>query len=300
MNILQYEALVKTLEYGTLSKAAEEMGYTQSGLSRMINSLEEQMGLQLVERDRAGVRLTPEGEVVMPYIRGVLYAQKSLNEAVGQINGRQLGLVRIGTFNSASAQWLPGMIKEFSETHPEVKFELIHGTDQETTSLTENGRVDMTFTDYPTRSSLQEDFLISDPLVCIFSANDPNANRKSITLKELESLPYVALNEGVDDEITRILTASKTELNARFVESDDHAVVAMVEQGLGTSLMSEMMLQGFNANIVHVPLDPPAFRKVGIACRDKQKLSLAAAAFYEHVKNWIERHYPEERRVPIE
>ena len=300
MNVLQYEALVKTLECGTLSKAAEEMGYTQSGLSRMINSMEEQLGLKLVERDRAGVRLTPEGEIIMPYIRGVLYAQKSLDEAVGQIKGRQLGLVRIGTFNSASAQWLPGMIKEFSEEHPDVRFELIHGTDEETSGLTESGRLDLTFTDYPTKYALQEDFLISDPIVCIFSADDPNANRESISLRELESLPYVALNEGVDDEITRILAASKTELNARFVESDDHAVVAMVEQGLGTSLMSEMMLQGFNANVKQVPLDPPAYRKLGIACRDKKRLSLAAAAFMEHIKNWVERHYPEERRVPIE
>ena len=132
------------------------------------------------------------------------------------------------------------------------------------------------------------------------TADDPNGNRKSISLQELEDLPYVALNEGVDDEITRILAASKTELNARFVESDDHAVVAMVEQGLGTSLMSEMMLQGFKANVKQVPLDPPAYRKLGIACRDKKRLSLAAAAFMEHVKNWIAKHYPEERRVPIE
>ena len=300
MNVLQYEALVKTLECRTLSKAAEEMGYPQSGLSRMINSWEEQLGLKLVERDRAGVRLTPEGEIIMPYIRGVLYAQNSLDEAVGQIKGRQLGLVRIGTFNSASAQWLPGMIKEFSESHPDVRFELIHGTDEETSSLTESGRLDLTFTDYPTKYALQEDFLISDPRVCIFAADDPNANRKSISFQELEDLPYVALNEGVDDEITRILAASKTELNARFVESDDHAVVAMVEQGLGTSLMSEMMLQGFKANVKQVPLDPPAYRKLGIACRDKKRLSLAAAAFMEHVKNWIAKHYPEERRVPIE
>lgn len=300
MNVLQYEALVKTLECGTLSKAAEEMGYTQSGLSRMINSMEEQLGIKLLERDRGGVRLTPEGEIVMPYIQGVLYAQKSLDEAVGQINGRQLGLVRIGTFNSASAQWLPGMIKEFNDKYPDVRFELIHGTDEVTSGLTENGRLDLTFTDYPTKYSLQEDFLISDPIVCIFASDDPNAGRKSISLKELESLPYVELNEGVDDEITRILAVNKIELNARFVESDDHAVVAMVEQGLGTSLMSEMMLQGFDAKVTQVPLDPPAYRKLGIACKDRERLSLAAAAFMEHVKSWIERHYPEERRVPIE
>ena len=109
----------------------------------------------------------------------------------------------------------------------------------------------------------------------------------------------MALNEGVDDEITRILSVNKIDLNARFVESDDHAVVAMVEQGLGTSLMSEMMLQGFKENVTQVPLDPPAYRKLGIACRDKDKLSLAASAFMEHVKRWVAAHYPEERQVPL-
>ena len=299
MNIVNYEALIKTLECGTLSKAAEEMGYTQSGLSRMINTLEEQFEMRILERDRAGVRLTPEGEILLPDIRNVVYAQKKLDETVNQINGLHRGLVRMGTFNSASAQWLPSIIKEFTEIYPDVHFELIHGTDEETSSLVESGRLELAFTDYPTRSTLQEDFLVSDPIVCIFSSDDPNARRKSIKLKELEAMPYVALNEGVDDEITRILAVNEIELNARFIESDDHAVVAMVEQGLGTSLMSEMMLQGFDAKIARVPLDPPAYRKLGIACKDKDKLSLAAATFMEHIKRWIEEHYPAERRVPL-
>lgn len=296
MNIVVYEALVKTLEYGTLSKTAEAMGYTQSGLSRMINSLEEHMNIKLLERDRGGVRLTSEGEIVMPYIRDVLHAQRSLDEAVGQINGRQMGLIRIGTFNSASAQWLPGMIKEFGNDHPDVRFELVHGTDEITSTLTESGRLDLTFTDYPTKYDLQEEFLIKDPIVCIFAADDENAKRKSIKLEDLKALPYVALNEGVDDEITRILEVNKIDLNAKFVESDDHAVVAMVEQGLGTSLMSEMMLRGFDADVVKVPLDPPAYRKIGVACRDRDKLSLAASAFMSHVKKWIEKNYSEDQR----
>ena len=130
MNILQYTALIKTLERGTLSKAAEELGYTQSGLSRMINSLEEEMGIKVIERDRNGVRLTPEGEILVPYIRGVISAQSSLEQAAGKIKGMHLGLIRVGTFNSASAQWLPKIIKEFTDMYPDVKFELIHGTDE--------------------------------------------------------------------------------------------------------------------------------------------------------------------------
>ena len=294
MNFLQYEALVKTLECGTLSKAAEELGYTQSGLSRMINSMEEDTGFRIIERDRSGVRLTPEGETLMPYIRSAILAQRNVEQAVGEINGKYRGLIRIGTFNSASAQWLPGMIKEFTEKYPEVRFELIHGTDEITRKLAETGRVDLTFTDYPTKADLDEEFLIRDPIVAIFAKDDPMATRKSISLKELETLPYIALNEGVDDEITRLLTINKVELNPRFTESNDHAVLAMVEQGLGTSLMSKMMLRGFNADIAMVPLNPPAYRKLGIGCRDRKKLSLAADTFWNIAKDWISRHYPKE------
>lgn len=291
MNIINYEAILKTLECGTLSKAAEELGYTQSGLSRMINSMEDELGVRLIDRGRAGVRLTSEGEILIPYIRDVIQAQHNLDQAVSNVNGLKQGLVRIGTFNSASAQWLPGMIKEFTESYPDVRFELIHGTDEVTRNLAESGRVDMTFTDYPTKADIEEEFLISDPIVAIFAADDPHAKLESITLKQLEELPYIALNEGVDDEITRILTINNIELNPRFTESDDHAVVAMVEQGLGTSLMSEMMLQGFKANIAMVPLDPPADRKLGLGYRDKQHLSIAADAFREHIKSWIKKNY---------
>ncbi len=231
---MQFRTLLKVLECGTLSRAAEELGYSQSGLSRMINSMEEDLGIRIIERDRAGVRLTTEGEILIPYIRDIVSAQNNLNQAVADVNGLRMGLIRIGTFNSASAQWLPGMIKEFTEKYPDVRFELIHGTDEYTRNLAETGRVDLTFTDYPTKADIQEEFLISDPIVAIFASDDPHASLESITLQELAELPYVELNEGVDDEITRLLTVNDIELSPRFVESDDHAVVAMVEQGLGT------------------------------------------------------------------
>ena len=82
----------------------------------------------------------------------------------------------------------------------------------------------------------------------------------------LPELPYIALNEGVEDEITAILNQNRIEPDARFMESDDHAVIAMVEQGLGTSLMSMMMLEGFSRKIKAVPLEPPGYRDLGIAC----------------------------------
>ena len=66
MNVSQYEALLKALETGTLSQAAEELGYSQSGLTRALNALEEQFGFRILRRDRSGVQLTAEGQLVLP------------------------------------------------------------------------------------------------------------------------------------------------------------------------------------------------------------------------------------------
>ena len=140
---------------------------------------------------------------------------------------------------------------------------------------------------YPSKLDLDDTFLYRDPIVSIFAEDDPHASMDTFPISMLPELPYIALNEGVEDEITAILNQNRIQPDARFVESDDHAVIAMVEQGLGISLMSMMMLQGFDRRIAAVPLDPPGHRDLGIACRDRRLLSAAASRFYDYACNWV-------------
>lgn len=72
-------------------------------------------------RGRSGVQLTTEGELLLPYIRTVLHDQRRLSERIGEINGLREGLIRVGTFNSVSSQWLPGMIKRFQAQYPAIR-----------------------------------------------------------------------------------------------------------------------------------------------------------------------------------
>ena len=289
MNTAPYQALVCALESGTLTQAAEQLGYTQSGLTKMLNALERELGFRLLIRDRHGVRLTSEGELLLPLVRTLLNDQQRLDRAVGEIKALRRGRISIGTFNSVSAQWLPGMIREFSARYPQIRFELLHGTNDQIVEWVRSSRLDLGFTKYGSAPDLEDTFLMRDPIVAVFSADDPNAARRSIPLRELAKLPYVALNEGVDDEITDVLKKNNVALHPSFVESDDHAVLAMVEQGLGTSLMSQMMIQGFSHRVAAVPLSPPHYRELGIACRSSRLLSAAAAAFLRHAVDWVAR-----------
>ena len=100
MNIQKHMAFVKTVEYGSFTKAAEILNYSQSGISRMINDLEKDWNVTLLERGKAGVKLTSDGLRLLPYAKNVCSEYEKLLMQVDEINGLQSGLIRIGTFRA--------------------------------------------------------------------------------------------------------------------------------------------------------------------------------------------------------
>lgn len=127
MDIQKYQAFLKTIEYGSITKAAEVLSYSQSGVSRMIQEVEKELGLPLLERGRGGVRLTSEGIKLLPQIKALCDAYQSLQQQANDLKGLETGLIRIGTFSSAATHWLPNIIKEFQKNHPNIEYELLLG-----------------------------------------------------------------------------------------------------------------------------------------------------------------------------
>lgn len=123
----RYKALQKIVSLGSFSKAAEEMGYSQSAMSQMIASLEKELGTRLIHRSRYGIELTLEGRELYPKIEQLLTAYQAVLEKNDEIRGLETGTVRMGTITSISAHWLPDIIKEFQEHYPQVEFVIHQG-----------------------------------------------------------------------------------------------------------------------------------------------------------------------------
>ena len=115
MNILKYMAFIKTVEYGSFTKAAEMLNYSQSGISRMINDLEKEWKITLLERNRSGVRLTSDGSRLLPYAKSLCREYQKLQMQVEDLHGLQSGIIRIGTFSSVATHWLPNIIRAFQK-----------------------------------------------------------------------------------------------------------------------------------------------------------------------------------------
>ena len=125
--IAKARALMSAVEMGSLKAAAEALGCTQSAVSHMIASLEKELGFRLLRRARSGVKLTDEGERLLPFVRALLSADEQLRQSAASIRGLDQGTVRIGAFTSVAVHWLPPVLKEFQRDYPNVEFKLLNG-----------------------------------------------------------------------------------------------------------------------------------------------------------------------------
>lgn len=284
MNIQKYMAFVKTVEYGSFTKAAEILHYSQSGISRMINDLEKEWNIILLERGKSGVKLTSDGTVLLPHARSVCTEYEKLQMEVDGLNGLQSGLIRIGTFSSVATHWLPNIIREFQKAYPNIDYELLLGDYTEIEEWILNGRVDCGFLRLPANSEFETIFLEQDRLLAILPENHSLAQLEKIPAAALCDEPFMLLEKGAKAEIAEIFERRGLIPNVHFTTWDDYAVMSMVESGLGVSILPELILKRTPYRIVARELDIPAYRKIGIAVRNKKTASLAVKQFLNYLQ----------------
>lgn len=284
MNIQKFMAFVKTVEYGSFTKAAEVLNYSQSGISRMISDLEKDWKVTLLERGKAGVKLTSDGVRLLPYAKSVCSEYEKLFMQVEEINGLQSGLIRIGTFSSVATHWLPNIIKRFQEDYPNIDYELLLGDYTEIEEWISDGRVDCGFLRLPVHTDLETIFLEQDKLLAILPENHPLAKSEKISVASLCNEPFMLLEKGAKAEISEIFERCGFTPNTHFTTWDDYAVMSMVENGLGVSILPQLILKRIPYNIVAKELDVPAYRNIGLAMRNRKTASLAVKRFLDYLK----------------
>ncbi len=284
MNIQKYMALIKTVEYGSFTRAAEALSYSQSGISRMIHDLEKEWNVTLLERGRAGVRLTSDGLKLLPYAKNVCTEYMKLQMQVDELNGLQSGLIRIGTFSSVATHWLPNIIKEFQKDFPNIDYELLLGDYTEIEEWILEGRVDCGFLRLPAHPDLETVFLEQDRLLVILPESHPLANCGRFPVPALCDDPFMLLEKGAKAEISEIFERCGLTPKVHFTTWDDYAIMSMVESGLGISILPELILKRTPYHIVAKELEIPAYRSIGLALRDKKSASLAVKRFLDYLR----------------
>ena len=276
-------AFVKSVEYGSFTRAADALNYTQSGISRMINDLESEWGISLFERGRMGISLTPEGLKLLPQLQRICNEHEILMTQIDELQNLQTGIIRIGTFSSVATHWLPNMIKFFKQDYPGIDFELLLGDYTEIENWILEGRVDFGFLRLPANKQLETVFLEQDRLLVVLPQDHPLAKSDTFPIDDLLNSPFMLLEKGAKAEISEIFEKHQISPQISFTTWDDYAIMSMVENGLGISILPELILNRIPYRLVSKELEVPAYRNIGIAMREQKFLSLSAKSFLEYL-----------------
>lgn len=283
MDINKYKIFLRAVDSGSFSKVAEETGYTPSGIVHMMNTLESEMGFPLLVRSRRGVRLTPDGERVVPILRHLVKWEEQLNQVSSDICGSVTGSITVGSYYSIAVNWLPQVIKRFQQDFPHVKIQLLEGVHQKLDDLLAEQRVDFCLFSYPPAGDCEWLPLRKDRMVAVLPRSHPRAKEKAYPIEDYRDAPFIMPAEGYDHDIMRVLERHGITPRVCYSTGEDNAALAMIEQNLGIGLMNELTTRGRSSTAVILPLDPPESVELGIAVPSLKKASPAAKRFIEYL-----------------
>ena len=282
-NSQKFKAFLTTIECGSFTKAAEILHYSQSGISRMIQDLENEWHVTLLERGKSGIRLTSDGIRLLPFIKNICRDYQELQMEIEDLNGLQSGILRIGAFTSVSTYWLPNIIDAFRKDYPNIQYEFLLGDYDEVEKWIIEGRVDCGFLSRSTNTQLETFPIEQDEWIVLLSPDHPLADLPVFPMKALEEYPFLLMEKDNNTDVGKLLEENNLSPNIILTTWDDYAIAALVEANHGISILPRLTLKRTPYNVVIKSLEKPAHREILFAVREWKTASQAVRRFKDYI-----------------
>lgn len=280
MSIVRFEILSRVIELGSFTKAAEKLSMTQSAVSHAISSLETEWGVPLLIRDRRkGITLTEIGQKTLPHIREVLKGMEAINQEIALATNLETGIIRIGTFASASSCLLPKLLAKFQKKHPKIEFKFYEGTYEEITEWLQSGIIDIGFV-VKGKSNPGFDLvpLIKDKMVVAFHPEHKFLHKETVDMQDLEKEHFIMPTGMYQSHVEELFKEAQIKPSIRFEVHDCITIANMVQEGLGITIGPELFLKT-QRNIKIGKLNLTNYREVALACSVISEASPAVKEF---------------------
>lgn len=274
MDSKKLEILMTAADLGSFTKASEVVGYTQSGLTHMMDALEREVGFPLLQRNHNGIQLTEQGIQLMPAIREFLQANANLENQIRIIAEQKTEVIRIAAYASIAMHWMPEILYRFRRLCPEVNVDLrMVDHALEPFELLESGQTDVIFASKQHYSCCDWTPLYDDRMYAILPKDYPLMGRSLFPLDEFANQEFLMPYGRFDLDVKAAFDSIGVRLNFRISKVDDETVIRMVGRGLGVSMMTELMIRGRTNDVMCVPVNPPVIRELGMGTHVKRKES---------------------------
>lgn len=265
MDSKKFEILMTAVNLGSFSKAAEVVGYTQSGLTHLMNGLEREIGMKLIQRDHSGIALTEAGKALLPAIREYLSATAKLENQITAIAQKRTETIRVAAYASLAMHWMPEILYRFRRVCPDTDVDLrMVDHELEPFELLEEDRTDVIFAARQNHINCDWIPLYSDAMYAILPENYPTGDLEFFPVEEFDGKEFLMPYGRFDIDVNAALRPKKVKPTIRPCYVDDETVIRMVSKGLGITMMTEIMMRGRTHGVKTLPVSPQAGRELGM------------------------------------
>lgn len=291
MNISKYKALLTAVDMGSLSGAAQKLGYTQSGLTHMMNALEDEFGFSILQRGYYGIKLTPAGEKIIPLVRQLVMCEDALETEVELVKSYGDNVLRIGAFSSMAGTWLPSIVEKFNYEFPDVTVNIQTGTVAELYGGLDEGRYDICFGTKNAKYDFKWVPLEKDRFYAILQKDYP-IDSDVFDITRFNGTKFLMPGLGFDDDISEVFAENNVRPFVTPTYVDDPAIISMVEHGLGISMLSELIIMNRSESVKVLPIVPEASRVLALATKADKVMTLPLKRLIAITKEFAKNKLP--------
>lgn len=260
------------------TRAAEQEHVAQPSLSQQVLKLEDELGAKLFERLGRKAKLTQYGLAFLPKAQKILLDLVEAKAEIQDLVGGSKGDIVLGAIPTIAPYFLPRCIAKFTQLFPDVHLNIVEDITAALLSHLQDGRVDLAITALPiSGDNFLTRELFREPLFVVVSRQHALAQRESISLSEIENIPFLLLKDGHCFRETTISACKRSGLKPNIVFESGHfaTILAMVCANIGVSIVPEMAIET-KQGCAYLPIqDDKAFRRIGVIERKGQAKSKA-------------------------
>jgi DNA-binding transcriptional LysR family regulator len=280
MELRHLRYFVAVAEWKGFSHAARRLYVSQSAVSEQISDLERELGVQLLLRNRRQVTLTDTGQVFLEEAKKVLAAANHAVESAQRSIRGQVGILRIGFFTNGIGAFFSSLIREFRESHPDVKLSLYEMSARLQMEALVDNEIDIAFTrelDPQFATVLASELLFEEPLVAVLPRDHPLAGG-SLKLSDLASEQFVLIERDswptLFDSIITLCHSAGFSPQIANTAARWPAVLALVEAGEGVGLVTAGVERFRFSGVSYCQLTPTTPIGVALAWRTQEHSSI--------------------------
>ena len=260
-SISSLRLVLQIVRTGKLTRAASQLHMSQSAASHALGVLESQVGAQLFLREREGLRLSEEGQKLLPRIEAALSSLDAIGAEIAGLAKLERGNLRIAAVPSLLATILPPILREYTVRFPGVELSVFEGTDNEVEMWVQSGLSHVGFAALPINGVMAEQVAQDDWLALVPAGSFPG--KTSIALRELARHKFLMSGGGCERHVQRIFDSAGIAIAEPLTVKQMPTIQAMVAQDLGVSLVPRLSVSSARGCRA-LALKPRLFRKIGM------------------------------------